>query len=155
MAITKTHCQICARAIKLVRGSIAHHGYQRPHHQGFQTASCYGAQFRAYEESGDALPLYIGRLQDWLKQTQEKLAKLDTNPPESMTLTLRGGWNRKDEQRLLARPEGFRVGDGVFCVRGTYEHEFYRLQADLQRTLRGLTEDIKTMELRLAAWRAP
>jgi hypothetical protein len=59
-AETKT-CQICGRGIKMVRGHIAHHGYQRPG-EGWQTASCYGARALPFEVSCDLLRGYVERL---------------------------------------------------------------------------------------------
>lgn len=56
-------CQICGRDIFAETGKIAHHGYRRPHHQGYQTASCFGARALPFEQSRERLGEYIAMLE--------------------------------------------------------------------------------------------
>lgn len=58
-------CQICGRAIMAKRGVIAKHGYKRPG-EGWQTASCFGADELPFEVSEGALVKDIEWLEDLL-----------------------------------------------------------------------------------------
>lgn len=67
----RMHCQACGRAILANKGLIAHHGYHRPHLQGWQTSSCMGARELPFECSRDVL----GRLIVWLEKGREAIAR--------------------------------------------------------------------------------
>lgn len=84
-AVAKT-CQICSRPILAERGKIAHHGYERPDGQGYQTASCFGALHLPFEVSRDRLGQYITALKDRLERT--KAARIDVND-ENTALVVR------------------------------------------------------------------
>jgi len=66
-------CQICGRPICANTGLIAHHGYQRPHLQGWQTQSCFGARKRPYEYQREALGEYIEMVERELHRLREML----------------------------------------------------------------------------------
>lgn len=63
LALSMT-CQCCARQIFAQRGVIAHHGYERPFQEGWQTASCYGATYVPFEVSRERLGVYIDAIVD-------------------------------------------------------------------------------------------
>lgn len=52
-------CPVCFRSIAVVRGTMAHHGYERPG-LGWQTASCPGIRFPPLEVSTEGLQWLIG-----------------------------------------------------------------------------------------------
>ena len=100
--LNPSHCQICLRPIKLVRGLIAHHGYQRPG-QGWQTASCLGAKHQHVEVSNARMGAVALLLITWAAQHEAAAANLIASPPETMRRS--ASWNRRAED--VARPEGF------------------------------------------------
>lgn len=58
-------CPVCFRPIAVLRGKMAHHGYQRPG-QGRQTASCPGIRFKPLEVSSEGLKWLIAALRERL-----------------------------------------------------------------------------------------
>jgi hypothetical protein len=73
--VVKT-CPVCFRGIAVVRGTMAHHGYERPG-IGFQTASCPGVRFKPLEVSSEGLEWLIGSLRRNLAHAQESHLKRD------------------------------------------------------------------------------
>jgi hypothetical protein len=75
--IVKT-CPICFRAIAVTRrGTMAHHGYERPG-SGWQTASCPGTRFKPLEVSPAGLEWFIGALRGELSETQSAYRNRNT-----------------------------------------------------------------------------
>jgi len=77
-------CQICARPIGIKTGVIAHHGYQRPQHQGYQTSSCEGAKHLPYELSCDAIDEAIQRRLHYIEHCTAKIPELMAAPPAEL-----------------------------------------------------------------------
>lgn len=69
------HCQCCGRAILANKGTIAHHGYERPNH-GWQTASCIGAKRLPFEVDRTALGEMITFLRARLKMQKDHRAAI-------------------------------------------------------------------------------
>lgn len=73
-------CQCCGRGIFAERGKIAHHGYERPSGEGYQTASCMGALYPPFEVSRTRLGAMIrgltanrdGQIEDREKVVREE-----------------------------------------------------------------------------------
>jgi hypothetical protein len=151
-----TTCQICGRAIKAAKGVIAHHGYQRPHQQGWQSGSCFGARFQPYGVACDAIPLAITQAEQFVAATEQQLAKLRSDPPAKLHYAkARGSWapaNWVD----LPRPEGFDpLTRPATWTPGTYAAEFFGQLSARERDVKGAREHIAFLTERLKAWKAP
>ncbi|MFO1060457.1 MAG: hypothetical protein U1E53_26225 [Dongiaceae bacterium] len=156
MTIT-THCQICGRAIRTVRGLIALHGHTRPH--GMQTRSCLGARFRPYEEANDALPPAIARLERFIEATTAKIEAWTVRPPAEIVLPavqfgIPGG--RRLRTRLI-RPAGFDPASeaGPAVPWDSYERAYGRIQAERRVALEGARGEVAALVSRLAGWVPP
>ncbi len=158
-----THCQICGREIKIVRGwcrqtnatedLIAHHGYRRPFQQGWQTSSCFGARWRPYEVAFDALPPAIASAEKWEANMATVIADMLANPPATMTRQPKFMGQPKGDPVVLTRPENFDVNAKGSYTPRTYEAEFRELRASRQRSLDAARESLRYMRKRLADWR--
>jgi hypothetical protein len=127
-------CPCCFRPIAVVRGKMAHHGYERPGH-GNQTASCWGIRFPPLEVSNEGLVWMIGeferqlRLADKTWRHRNKIAEITTlNLARTKLVTV-----------TRDMPEWDR----------TYDAWLY----DLERQRRGLRSNIATARERLDAWK--
>lgn len=87
--VVKT-CPVCFRAIAVVGGTMAHHGYTRPE-MGWQTASCQGIRFRPLEVSSEGLQWLIAALRERLEARKQAYAKRATHPEFLMTRQGRNG----------------------------------------------------------------
>jgi hypothetical protein len=163
--MTKTHCQICGRQIKVVRGwcgqtlraenLIAHHGYQRPYQEGWQTASCYGARWRPYEVAADALPPCIEFADRSATANEDGLAKLLADPPGMLIYQSTRYKRPHGEPVVLARPENYDVnGEGSY-IPGSYDGVFKNRKWELRRNAKMFREEAAALRKRLAAWIAP
>lgn len=146
-----TTCQICARDIKALTGVIAHHGYKRPGN-GWQTASCFGARYKPYEEACDALPLAINSAKNFLANQKRYLKEFTETPPE--TLSKQTSWAKQGE--VYQRPEGFNTEENE--KQGshrawTYESEHSHRLYMIKQSIKSAERDIDFMEKRLATWK--
>jgi hypothetical protein len=66
-------CQICGRMTRAKQGIIAYHGYKRPW-DGYQTASCIGAQHSPFEVSNEVL---LGVIRDHEQRVARITSHLD------------------------------------------------------------------------------
>jgi len=87
--VVKT-CPVCFRAIAVVGGTMAHHGYTRPE-MGWQTASCQGIRFKPLEVSSEGLQWLIAALRERLEARKQAYAKRATHPEFLMTRQGRNG----------------------------------------------------------------
>ena len=87
--VVKT-CSVCFRAIAVVGGTMAHHGYTRPE-MGWQTASCQGIRFKPLEVSSEGLQWLIAALRERLDARKLAYAKRATHPEVLMTRQGRDG----------------------------------------------------------------
>lgn len=74
-------CQACGRAHMAKRGFIAHHGYQRPWQEGWQTASCAGAKHIPYEAGHALLDSMLVMLRNEIKRSKERLSEVEEGKP--------------------------------------------------------------------------
>lgn len=153
---TTTHCQICGRAVRTVRGLIALHGHSRPH-GGVQTQSCPGGHFRPYELANDALPPAIARLERFIQATEAKLAAWAAQPPAEIVLPAGAGAARHPQRAKLTRPAGFdpAAGAGPAAPWDSYERAYARIQEERRAALEAARGDVATLVHRLAGWVPP
>lgn len=156
MTVLKTTCQICGRAHKSKNGVIAHHGYKRPHQQGWQTASCYGARHLPYEVSCDIIPLAITSCQAHIDCVTEALASWIANPPATIDRVRKDAWGTTQKTETFTRPEGFSETKRYYGMNDSnYEMWFKNRKYNLQNDINASTETIKYLQNRLANWKAP
>lgn len=74
--VVKT-CPCCFRAIAVVGGTMAHHGYERPGY-GWQTASCPGIRFKPLEMSNEGLLWVISANENELVSLKRAYEARDT-----------------------------------------------------------------------------
>lgn len=146
-------CQICAREIKAKNGLIAHHGYQRPYQSHYQTSSCFGARHVPYEIGHDAIDAYLALLAGWITDTEAKIAKMVSEPPDKLTYIIRNAWHKIVEQKDYDKPadfdpNGFKNGMRSYITLWHSEHR------ELQQRLSGLKNDQKFLTKRRQEWRA-
>jgi hypothetical protein len=148
-----TTCQICARAIKAGKGTIAHHGYKRPG-RGWQTASCIGTGYAPYEVARNRIPYAIQLAEQFKTQREARLAELTTNPPATLKVQFnRGAWS-KPEYQDVERPADFNPADPKL----DYKPRSYRSQwssevYSAQRDIRDVTADIVMLQKRYDDWK--
>lgn len=172
-----THCQICGRAIRTVVGygstgatdtdmaagrtdRIAHHGYQRPYKQGWQTGSCFGARWRPYEVACDALPPAIKGVESYIANQQTGLAKFMLEPPAKLQYDKsRGGFRGKSEMIDVPKPDGFVFDENKKSFQMTDRHSYEALylgqRAGYLSNIKLAEMDLAAMQKRLADWVAP
>ena len=125
-------CPCCFRAIAVVRGKMAHHGYERPG-DGYQTSSCMGIGFPPLEVSDAGLRFLI-------KWTEEYLAMR------------KSAWAEKGKKTELTT--GFigklrTVKKGEPAWDSAFKSYVYEMESDIRRTKR----DLASFEKRLAIWK--
>lgn len=150
-----TTCQICARPIKAKSGFIAHHGYTRPGY-GWQTASCFGAQYKPYEVSRDAIKLCISSYETAVEVREQRIKDLTTNPPATLTRIARSSY---DQDETYEKPADFNAAgvlDGSVYVyySDKYAAEYRRQVRDTKRDIEEIKAAIKFLEQRYDAWEA-
>ena len=150
-----THCQICARAIKVKNGSIALHGYKRPR-LGWQTASCIGARYRPYEVACDRIPYAIELAERFKAQREAFLHELTTNPPTTLRVLIGHGSFRQKQVAIRERPEGFDPANPQLDYRpNSYTTEWSSLVFAAKRDIAEVGPEIEALRKRLADWKAP
>ena len=156
--MNSTHCQICARPIKASTGIIAHHGYQRPQYQGWQTASCDGARQLPYEVSRDHIPVVIERYK-MHASNQELLA--DTmlrKPSATLTRIHLNRLGREDSMTEFAKPENFdpyaavNAGARSFTF-SSYENEFVKKYEAHRANVKEINGSIEFLQQRYESWK--
>lgn len=127
-------CPCCLRGICVVRGTMAHHGYQRPGH-GFQTASCAGIQFEPLEVSPKGLEYVVRTLRERLERDKKALDEQTTEPKYLM-----GKRERKGPLERIER------GDPL------WPRLFEAFIAELEFSVRMIRADLPPLEEMLATW---
>lgn len=127
-------CPVCFRAIAVVSGHMAHHGYERPG-DGFQTASCPGTRFAPLEVSSAGLEWLIGALRKNLAADENLLVKQATEP-----------------RTLLARRERKGPLEAIPREDPLWPQLFKRYLAGVQVRINANRESIPPLEKRLAEW---
>lgn len=146
--LTTGHCQICAREIGTTTGLIAHHGYTRPGF-GWQTASCFGARWRPYEEACDALPPAIESIKLYAKGMEEAVAKWLANPPAKIDYQT---WRKED--RTVEKSADFDATKEPATFRPeTYEQKFWGQIGQWRQQAKWARQDQKRLMKRLEDWK--
>lgn len=159
-----THCQVCGRAIKVVRGwcrqtnrrepMVAHHGYRRPS-DGWQTASCFGARWRPYEVARDALEALEPRLEQMARDVRANIARVLAEPPATLRWERTDAWGKVLAFKVLERPEGFVYRDESVYASATYASVYRNGMLQRERTAKALEEDLASVRRRIKEWMAP
>jgi hypothetical protein len=147
---TTTTCQICGRSIKSSKGVIAHHGYRRPAHEGWQSASCFGARYRPYEIACDALPKAIDQINEFIRIHEKRLNDFLANPPE--TLEVKQSYPRQG-MTTIQRPADFQYGKNSIRP-WSYESAYESKKYSLEMSIKGAKKDLIYMTNRLSNWKA-
>jgi len=146
-------CQVCGREIKASTGLIAHHGYKRPYHAGWQTASCEGARYVPYEVSCDRLREVVELVRDFVSRQEKELAAFLAEPPQTLIVyERRSSWKGEEEKVTYEKPEGFDK-DRYYGIPHTYEVAYSSRRYRYEQTLKMAKIDLATMERRLAEWK--
>lgn len=132
--VVKT-CPVCFRSIAVLRGTMAHHGYQRPG-EGWQTASCPGIRFKPLEVSSEGLEWLIATLRKRLADLKDAHANQATRPEYLMA---KRTYNGKAEKITRDDPLWKRV--------------FARHIAEVESEMGGLERELPTLDKMLADWK--
>ena len=132
--VVKT-CPVCFRAIAVVGGTMAHHGYTRPD-MGWQTASCQGIRFKPLEVSSEGLQWLIAALRERLEARKQAYAKRATHPEFLMT---REGRNSAAVKIMRADP--------------LWPQLFARHVAELRSEIAAIEHDLPRLDKMLADWK--
>ncbi len=156
----KTTCQICARNIKANTGLIAHHGYQRPQYQGWQTASCDGARQLPYEVSRDYIPVVIERYKMHAKNQEDMADNMLRTPTDTLTrVNFSGFTGKQTSSEDFTKPEGF---DPYATVNqparsfpySSYENEFVKQYEAHRKNVKEIEAAIVFLQDRYDKWEA-
>jgi hypothetical protein len=154
--LTTGTCQICGREIGTTVGLIAHHGYTRPGH-GWQTSSCFGARWRAYEVACDALPPAIASVTAHRDYHQAAINNFIAEPPAKLVDVRRDAWGNVKSSTDYERPADFdpKAKMDRYDYQMSYSKLFAGITGDHQRQIDFSNSDIKTLTKRLADWKEP
>lgn len=132
--VVKT-CPVCFRAIAVVGGTMAHHGYTRPD-SGWQTASCHGIRFKPLEVSSEGLQWLIAELRERLEARKLAYAKRGTHPEFLMTRQGRNG----EVMKVLR-------GDPL------WQQLFARHVGELKSEIAAIERELPVLDKMLADWK--
>lgn len=148
-----THCQICARDIKANTGIIAHHGYQRPQYQGWQTASCDGARQLPYEVSRDFIPVVIERYKVHAANQEAMADEMLRTPPATIT---KYAMNSYQEDQTFSKPDDFDAYEVVnadrFTGSSSYQNEYIRKYRAHRSNVKEINAAIEFLTDRYNKW---
>lgn len=150
-------CQICARTIKDKSGVIAHHGYKRPF-AGWQTGSCFGARFQAFELACDALPKAIQSAEKYSSNSRARAADLMANSPHSFDTSRRDAYGHVFRRSVAVRPDGFTAAAALSqssYMPDSYDMAFARAYHTSLSNAGSADRDVEFLTSRLSEWKAP
>lgn len=131
--VVKT-CPVCFRQIAVQRGTMAHHGFERPGY-GSQTASCYGIRFKPLEVSSEGLEWLISWLQERLARARTALDNRATQPE---VLLVKRSYNGPMESVTRSDP--------------AWKEAFRRHVAELRSEIGALERELPRLQKMLAEW---
>jgi hypothetical protein len=152
-------CQICGRRILANKGTIAHHGYERPG-EGWQTASCAGAKELPFEVERDVLLVEITHARAYaaMRAEQAKAIRAETAPVAIKYSVLvedknhkRSGWEDRllrdvtranFEAKQIECPEAFEKQKGEYN-RETYKYAPFTFDVALERHVHPIEYDVQ------------
>lgn len=134
---------------------IAHHGYQRPWKEGWQSGSCFGARWRPYEVASDALPPAIESIKAFVTSQKKRYKEFTTNPPAE--LPYNKGWSHKPDWIKLPRPAdfSFEQNEEHSHRSGSYESEHKGTTYTIRKSIEQSERDLTRLQKRLADWKPP
>lgn len=146
-------CQICGRQIKDNTGVIAHHGYQRPG-EGWQTSSCFGARYPAYEISHDRLDQWMTLLETWIPQRETALAIYKEVPPDQYEVGPKDSAGRFRWSKVVTKPDNLDTSTSPATFAAySYESEFWFRVHEMERDIRGMKYELDRARQRRKAWK--
>lgn len=130
--VVKT-CPCCFRQIAVQRGTMAHHGYQRPG-SGFQTKSCDGVRFPPLESSNAGLLWITSVVRQMLQDTENAYSGRD----QKTSVMVRLGAHKFEE-----------------VVKGSprWDRAFRRWVDSLVSQKQALADDLGKLEKMLEVWK--
>jgi hypothetical protein len=152
------HCQVCGRDILAKTGAIAHHGYERPYGEGWQTASCYGARQLPYEADRRVLGEYIEIMRTRL-ESMKTVRKRIAAEEVPVQVRFKNDWRDNEDQCYAITRQSFND------VRAKHENAFRRIGWDSFDTIRDrdlgtrdqriewLAHDLKNQQRRFDSWK--
>lgn len=153
-APAETTCQICGRAIKLLNGRIAHHGYRRPG-GGWQTPSCMGAGYRPYEVAHDGLDTAIKLVAIKAERDRRAAKELTEAPPATLEKNRLDAYGRISRTDRATRPDGFSPEADRDYRPGSYSTLFHERLSGLLGAIRNWDSELIYLNRRRQEWRAP
>lgn len=155
----KLTCQCCGRLIKANTGHIAKHGYRRPS-DGWQTASCRGADVLPFEASSQGLAAYVLDLRYEVEQLEERIGKVERAEIKPyIRVTVRDTYGRRSTQRIWVDRDDFDAAKEEHKLRIYSIYSFEDLQAAcirlIEAELKAVKLELATQEARLEAWQGP
>lgn len=129
--VVKT-CPCCFRAIAVVSGTMAHHGYQRPG-QGWQTASCPGIRFKPLEVSNEGLVWMVEQHKSALDNLKKSHA--DRDSIDSLQI------KRERQIVKISRDDTF------------WHTAFRRYVAELESEIRQTESSLRLLSKQLEGWK--
>lgn len=152
-------CQCCGRLIKANTGHIAKHGYRRPG-DGWQTASCRGADVLPFEASSQGLAAYVLDLRYEVEQLEERIGKVERAEIKPyIRITVRDTYGRRSTQRIWVDRDDFDAAKEEHKLRTYSIYSFEDLQAAcirlIEAELKAVKLELATQEARLEAWQGP
>jgi hypothetical protein len=139
-------CQICERTLKVNRGKISLHGYNRPGH-GYIQGRCPGSGQPPWEVSSDALRRFVDDvLERRLAHVRENLAYI-TNPDLKEITEVKVSRGQPGEVKIWKRGERDDRGYDMFGILTEGRKRQYESE------IRLLEREIARHRDRLAAWR--
>lgn len=140
------HCQICGRPIKIMKnGRIAHHGFER--HQGWNTASCFGAGHEPAEKSNGAMPKYIEHINKFMEKKMAAWVAICKTPPATLTHEV-----TPTRSFTYDRPMNFNPFDTGYKGKMGYAHEFEKLKAQYSKELNSAMGEKDRIEKKMEGW---
>lgn len=152
-------CQCCGRLIKANTGLIAKHGYRRPG-DGWQTASCPGADARPFEADSTVLHAYVGALAAERDNLTARIGKVERNEIKPyINVSVRDSYGRRSTRRIWVDRDDFDAAKEEHKLRTYGIYTFEDLQAAcirlIEAELKAVQSELVEHTARLNAWQGP
>jgi hypothetical protein len=150
----KMTCQVCGKAVMASTGTIAHHGYERPYQEGWQSASCDGTGYVPYEVGCERLREISEVTRAYIARKEAALTEFLANPPQTITrMERRSAWDQYKEA-VYEKPENFQVGSYGASIPKTYACAYSMTESDYKIAIRNAKSSLVIMERRVNDWHA-
>lgn len=155
-------CQACGRFQKLVKGTLANHGYTLDH--GFFNGTCMGSKHPPLEESNALIVECIDRAKSSIESIQNEIQSMENNSNEKIYFHLRDASTGKynwsivsiefNENVLVVDSTNKKISMAVNCLYGKMEDVKKTLNdrriAFLRKNIIGLQKYIEWQNSRLS-----